>query len=239
MNAESASPQPYIRKLEKMIKGAIVFYLAVLIADTTFLLLSLKIVRSGLTEIERLAILGTVTLAAVILLLRRSSSLAKITRFNAWLDKHLFGVLEQSDAILSDILLSPARMGDAPANPLDPAKKAGLAKLVVERLARHRKILPGIMGTGIYTLWIWYWIVMYGAVVFSALTMLTFLAVFSHIVWGMKLNFIVLWLTALAHVAATVSIGAMLKRKTKITASEISISYGSDIEAYLREEQEA
>ncbi len=233
------SPQPYLRKLEKRIKGAIIFYLTVLIADTFFILLSINGVTSGLTDIVRFGILCAIVIAAIFLLLSRINTLAKITKFNAWLDRRLFGVLEQSDAILSDILLSSAGIGDAPRPGVDPSKKADLAKVVVERLARHKQIFPGIMGTGIYTLWIWYWIVMYGTIVFSALTMLTFVAILSHVVLGMKPAFIFIWTLALAHIATTVAIGAVLKRMTQKTAVEISSSYGSDIEAYLREEQQA
>ncbi len=233
------SPQPYLRKLEKRIKGAIIFYLTVLIADTFFILLSINGVTSGLTNVVRFGILCAIVIGAVIMLLSRINTLARITKFNAWLDRRLFGVLEQSDAILSDILLSSAGTGDSSRAGVDPTKRANLAKVVVERLARHKQIFPGIMGTGIYTLWIWYWIVMYGTIVFSALTMLTFVAILSHVVSGMKPAFIFIWTLALAHIAVTVGIGAMLKRMTQKTAVEISSSYGSDIEAYLREEQEA
>lgn len=223
----------YFDRLDRRIKIAIAVYAFLFLAGITISVFDVDPFRLLFIPLSwRGAVIGlliaTILLICILLTLRRIPDVARV---NAWFDKRLFGLLETSDTIMKNSILDAA----ADARSLAPSDRSAMAEHIVRRLSEHDQIYRALFESGIFTLWAWYWIAMYGSIAFSGLVIIAFCTIVPGLSPDLRLLFPWCLASALGHIAATILIGRLLERMTRGSAQTIASTYRSDIESIIRE----
>jgi hypothetical protein len=158
-----------------------------------------------------------------------------ISKVNAWLDGKFFGLLGKSNLIIFQTLLS--RLDDESqqtASTLPQQKKEIIAQSIFEQLSGEDTIFLSLLNSGIFRLWIWYWIMIYGTVVSIFITLELFSATILGLAVHAKMFFTVSWLLAFLHLACGIFIGYYLIRMTRSAAMSIVESHGNEIAEMLK-----
>ena len=228
----------YFTSLEKTITLAVAFYGTIL--------LSANIALTGMFQrfLEDLHVnqyvififfaVGAVGIFFAVLFVVRK--IGWISKANAWLDGKFFGLLEKSNAIIFQALLvglddeSQHTASTLPQNTRDI-----LAQNIFNQLAGEDALFLSLLNSGIFRLWIWYWITIYGMCVFMLMTLELFSATAFGMILHAKMFFTVSWLLAILHLACGIFLGYHLSRMTHNAAASIVESHGSEISSLLKE----
>jgi hypothetical protein len=223
----------YFGQLDRRIKTAIAIYAFFLLGGLTISVFDVDPFRSLFVPISWrgpvIAILLAGMLAVSILLTLRQ--IPHVSRVNAWFDKRLFGLMETSDTILKNSILAAATGAD----PVRSSDRSALAECIVRRLSEHDQIYRTLLESGIFPLWAWYWIAMYGSIAFSALVVLAFCTIAPGLSPDLRILFPWYLAFALGHITVTLIIGRRIERLTRKAAETIASSYRADIETIIRD----
>jgi hypothetical protein len=227
----------YYLSLDKTVKVAAAFYVTLLLAGTALVWL-------GMGRMSRDIHTGHFTVPLVFggsLLLIFSGLLYGVGKIDwvsdahAWLDRHFYRLLDKSNLVLFGGLaaaLAPEERTQV--SYLAPARKESLTNAVFNGLASINSLFTGLLKSGILRMWIWYWIAMYGAFVFSILTVETLALALRGIDPYANTAFAICWGLALAHFTAGILLGSHLLRMMGDIARLLVGSHRFEIAFLLR-----
>jgi hypothetical protein len=225
--------------LEQLTKSGLVAYLFLLIAGGIVAGMGTDRVMNSLSG------LGFCAYALIVLLLRDSIFLLVrgvnridwLGRLHLWVDDHLFGFASKSNAIIFrefTLLLDPAERSAL--EQLPDERKKSIAESVIANLAEDQSIFESLMQRGIFRSWIYYWIALYGVLVFILLTVLAlWKMVLFPTIYTRALCFSISSV-ALLHGAACLFLGYNVILVTKRITQEFGRYFRTEIVTILRQQ---
>jgi hypothetical protein len=235
--ANASSHYAYFENLEKTIKIALAIYVVLLLLSVAALALgsSPSMISYAKSSPFSMVLLGAATLAGYVLLLRGIRRVHWIGELHIWLDRKFFGFLSRSNEIIFQTLLFALRPAERDqAYELSPHDRETMAETIFSKLASSNQLFPTLLRSGIFRLWIWYWVTNYGTAIFSLLVIVAFPLLFFGSLAFTKAAFAVFWAMALGHLFAGLWLGSRLLRMTKEVSEDIVKSYSQEIAAILR-----
>ncbi len=161
--------------LEKLTKSGLVAYIFLLISGGIVAGMGTdRMVRalSGM-DVCALILVGVAIRDCFFLLVRGVDRIDWLGKLHIWVDRKFFGFAARSNRIIfSEFvrLLEPAERSRLERLPAD--RRDAIAESVLSGLAEDQSIFDSLMQRGIFRSWIWYWIAIYGVLVFGVLTLL-------------------------------------------------------------------
>jgi hypothetical protein len=235
--ANANSHYAYFENLEKTIRAALAIYVFLLILGVGALVIGSSESAMVFATHSPLAmlLLGLATLGLYSLVLGRTRKVGSVGELHVWLDRKFFGFLSRSNEIIFRTLLSALHPAERDrAFELDPRDRESMAETIFSKLASSNQLFPTLLRSGIFRLWIWYWVTNYGTAIFSLLTIVAFPVFLFGAIAFTKLVFAVVWALALVHLFAGLWLGYRLLRMTKEVSEDIVKSYSDEIAAILR-----
>ena len=237
MMLSAKSQYRYFENLEKTIRVAIVSYTVVFLIGmglTVFGIGSLsKEISAG--NYTPGSIFGLCLACAIIVAIYGIGKIKKLSDIHSWLDERFFNLLEKSNRLLFDglvIALDPHEQNAVSNFPIE--RKQSLAHLVFIGLSEHDSLFKQLLGSGIFRVWIWYWIMMYGTFVFTALTIGSFAIVLLGVESQTKVLFAANWGLAFIHLAMGIFLGYRLLGKMREISELLIQLHRNDIATLLR-----
>lgn len=226
----------YFLQLEQMAKVALASYAAVLFAGTLITILGVDSIigewTAGSYRSIILSLFGVVGIFIGIFAL--AEKICWIGKFNAWLDKKFWGILGQSNGVLSHTILQSIGFPAAhAASFFDANDKDSATQNIFRKLAGEDNIFQFLLDTNIFRLWMLYWMFLYGSLTFSILTVGFFLSFLLTMAPITRMCFVTSWILALFHIALGFLLGKYLVRMTRSTARIIASSYANEIVGML------
>jgi len=228
----------YFESLEKTIKIAFALYLTLLVGGATIIILGidtfLDLVRSG--NLEVLIYGGFTSLGLYFLLFYGVGKISWLGDLHVWLDKEFFGFLAKSNETIFQSLTYALDPDEQHAmRNFDPTKKDSIAQSIFSHLSNHDQLFQTLLSSGIFRLWIWYWILIYGTFTFTILSIITFLVVATGVDMYAMPVFTANWVLALTHLVFNLLLGFYLIRLTKQAVDNIVRFHHNEITSLLRE----
>ncbi len=227
----------YFENLEKTIKVALALYLLVFCIG---LLIDVIGFGSFIGEIKLISlpllIVALVNMVGLFYgLLYGINKIHWMGEIHIWLDQRFFGFLKRTNDIIFHglvIALEPEERYSA-VN-IEPVEKGALAKSIFSQLANDNRLFEALLESGIFRTWIWYWVAIYGTLIFTVLTVLTFIVTALGANGSSRDFFGMIWAIALLHLGASLSTGFYLLKMTRHTVDEIVSTHKDEIAALLR-----
>ncbi len=225
----------YFENLEKTIKMGLTAYLSVFIGGILIDISGPLTVAEKLGSAPRMIAAAAAFGALLIGLFHGVSRIQWLGELHIWLDRRLFGVLKRSNEIIFTELLAALDPDERGAvDDLEQEEKKSLAKSVFSHLASNEKLFGELLQSGIFRVWIWYWIMIYGTLFFTVLAVLAFGMLLIEPETITKPLFTVNWILALLHLSACLALGKRLMTMTGKTVSTIVNSHRDEIASMLR-----
>lgn len=227
----------YFLSLDKTVKFAAAFYAVVLLCATAVFWLRIDRLAWDLHtgRLHLPLILAGSAALAFCGLLYWVGTVTWISDVHAWLDGHFFRLLDKSNLILFEGLIAALEPAErTTALGLEAPRKESLANAVFTELANNNSLFAHLLRTGIFRLWIWYWIAMYGTFVFSILTVGSFPLVVRGADHYARTGFTICWALALVHLASGILLGRRLLRMMDGVALLVVQGHKEEIAALLR-----
>lgn len=229
------SQYSYFENLEKTIKMGLALYLTLFLSGLVVELVGLPILAPLFGSPPRVAGLAAAVGGILYGFYQGISKIDWLGELHIRLDRRLFGFLNRSNEIIYSELLASLEPDERPvARSLGPDVRGPLAKSIFSRLANDDKLFGQLLQSGIFRTWIWYWLMIYGTVFFTSLTVLAFaFVILSH---GdlTKPLFAANWVLALLHLFACLILGRTLMHMTRKTVRAIVASHAGEIASMLR-----
>jgi hypothetical protein len=227
----------YFSSLERTIKIALAVYIVLLAAG--ILLLAVGLVP-GWTYIAEFPY-GAVAWPLAVLLSMGGMYLVVswvhwLGALHIWLDQRFFGYLDRSNEIIFQALVKVIGSGDDTfARGMEAETRYEMIRSIFSRLAENFRLFDSLMESGIFRFWIWYWVMNYGTFTFTILTIAGSISLFSGAEPGVRTFFTICWISALAHLAANLTLGNLLTRLTRSVSESIILTYKPQILQMLRD----
>ena len=229
----------YFENLEKAIKIALAAHIIILISGVLLVLwqnVGMISIFIGVLSFRSM-FLGCVIIGFYILLYSRISKMHRLGELNIWLDRKFFGFLKKSNETIFHTLITSLRPAERNlAYHLESQDKEVLTQSVFSKLASDNYLFQMLLRSNIFRFWIWYWIMNYGTVTFTILTIVIFPFVIVNQIPFTTTIFTVFWVLAIAHLLSCLILGYRLLRMTKSVVEDIVKSHANDIALLLREQ---
>jgi hypothetical protein len=167
----------FFQDLERSTKSGLVAYLFIL---TLGLTLSMVGVDRAFLFIEKMRLCETLFIILLIInilqiFIRGINKINWLGNIHIWLDKTFFKFLFRSNEIILRELLTLLEPNERPVlDTLAEDERDTIAKSIFSRLADDQSIFESLLKRGIFRSWIWYWITIYGGLVFIILSVFSF-----------------------------------------------------------------
>jgi hypothetical protein len=227
----------YIEVLDRRIKIAASTYLVMILGGTALILYGIERMSMDLAtrQLKIPFIFASCLLVVFFALFYGVGKIRWITELHSWMDRRFFRLLDKSDLILFEgliVALEPEeRQG---ASDLQAMRRETVAKSVFAGLATDNSLSNHLFHTGIFRMWIWYWIAMYGTFAFSLLTVESFSLMLRGVDQYGRLAFEVCWLSAVGHLLVGVVLGYRLLGLMEHISRILVMSHRDEIAAMLR-----
>src|SRR5258706_16238567 len=180
MLTETERQYGYFIGLERMVKIALAVYFGVLVTGLLIIAVGLngfiEDMKAGNIRMLVFALFGTCGI-----FLGTFSFIEKVrwvSKFNLWLDRKFFNILDRSNTILFDTIVESANPGLFHSTLLtDNQRKRSFAQRIFQVLANQQHLFGLLLQTNILRFWIWYWVLLYGSLTFTLLTIVLFISV--------------------------------------------------------------
>jgi hypothetical protein len=223
-------------KLEIRLKIALAFYILFLLSGMVVLGFGVGNV-THYSEMPHPGFFFLASLAALVIFLVTIFSLNKmywLSKLHMWLDRQLFGFLNRSnDTILLSLLSALKPEEQKLAARLEPTKKNSIGQSIFAALSNDPELSQRLLHSGIFPMWTWYWITIYGTLTFTILTVAAFFFVVASFDIYTNSLFSIYWVLAIVHVFLAVVIGFKLIRMSRATMKNIVESHRDQIAAML------
>ena len=227
-----------IEKLEKRTKRASAIYIFLLFLGTGISVFDLgDLIENVRTSQLWFLILITFGIIGLLLgLMSLTSNMKSLTEIRSWLDQQFFGYLEKSnDTILRSLLGSLSFHEQNLVRAIEGDRKNVVAKSVLSHLAHDYRLNETLMDSGIFHIWTWYWISVYGTFTYSLLTIESFIVLLLGFGHSVTTVFMISCPLALTHFGVCSYLGSQLIKMNKQTLDEIVRSHKDEIAGMLRE----
>jgi hypothetical protein len=231
------SQYAYFESLERTIKVGFATYLAVFFIGTIFCIAGIKPFVDFLSEINLLLVSLLILLIGAMLVglfygISRVHSLGDV---HVWLDEKFFGFLSRSnDIIFRELVRALDQDEQETTITIGAPAKGTVAQSILSQLSNDQNLFIALLQTGIFRLWIWYWINIYGTFVYTILTLESFTALIVRADMHSKIFFSITWLLALIHLGVSLLIGNYLVGMTQRTIDSIVVTHKEEIASLLR-----
>ena len=227
----------YIEILDRRIKIAASTYLVIFLGGTALILSGIERMAMDLaTRQFKIPLIFASCLVVVFLgLYYGVGKIRWITELHSWMDRRFFRLLDKSDLILFEgliIALDPEERKEA--SDLQTMRRESVAKSVFAGLANDNSLSNHLFHTGVFRLWIWYWIAMYGTFAFSLLTVESFSLLLRGVDQYARMAFEVSWLSAVGHLLVGVVLGYRLLGLMGHISRILVMSHRDEIATMLR-----
>lgn len=231
------SQYQYFQALEKTIKRSLAVYVLILLAGLVLIVAGIDPLISAVRHGEYLRPSVAISALFVVygLLLYGIGKMTGVSQMHSWLDHRFFNLLERSNQILFEalvVVLDAQEQNNI--SGLANDRKQSLAHLVFVGLSDHEVLFRQLLRSGIFRRWTWYWVTIYGTVVFTALTFCFFPTILLHLDPSARLAFSVSWSLALFHFGLAIVLGNRLLRMMHDVAELLVNSHREDIASLLR-----
>ncbi len=225
--------------LEQLTKSGLVAYMFLLIAGGFIAGIGTdQLVRSlsGL-NICAYILIGVGIRDCFIILIRGVNRIDWLGKLHLWIDRRLFGFAARSNKIIFNgfiVLLDPperTRMEQLP-----DQRKNAIADTVISKLAEDQSIFESLMQRGMFRSWIWYWIAIYGVMVFVLLSSFSLTKMLMVPTIYTKALFISIASVTVLHLVACMVFGYNIILVTKKITREFGQYFRTEIVAILREQ---
>ncbi len=229
----------YFENLEKTIKIALAVHCIVLITGL------LMVVWDNVAAISMTIGIGSIrsmifacaVIGLYFYLYHKISKIHQLGEVNIWLDKKFFGFLKRSNETIYHTLLFALRPIERErAYSLNTKEKEILSQSIFSKLASDSFLFQLLLQSGIFRSWIWYWVMNYGTVSFTLLTIIAFPFVVLNQNPFSATMFTIIWIFAITHLLACLALGFRLLKMTKSVAEDIVKSHAHEIAYMLREQ---
>jgi hypothetical protein len=227
----------YFSSLERTIKIALAIYIFLLIAGSILMLGGAGRIGALLRTVEDAALycagLSAFALGGIYFAVSKIHWLGEM---HIWFDRRFFGFLEKSNEIIFQAMVRVLESDDQLyARDLDPQERYAMIRSVFSRLAENFRLFDGLMESGIFRFWIWYWVMNYGIFAFTLLTIGSFAAMLAAPDPSIRTFFTVCWSAALAHLGVNLVLGYSLTGMTRKVSESIVLTYKPQIALMLRD----
>lgn len=228
----------YFDKLEKRMKLSLAIIIFLLITGATFIAISIEgilyIVETISPEIIGMFVLLIVGL--LILLIYLLGKVDWLGDLNMELDKYLLGYLRKSnDAILLSLLYALKPEERILISKLSVSKQNSMVQSVFSIMSNDERFFDILLETKIFSKWTWYWTTIYGLVVSTLLTLLSFIFTIVEIDVYTKTIFAICFLITLAELGVVNILGHKLVNYSKFIVDTLVESNKKQIAVILRE----
>lgn len=227
----------YFENLEKTIKVALAVYLLAFCIGMLITIVGFGTFTEAIGHITLpLSILILVNLAGLFFgMLYGINKISWLGEIHIWLDQKFFGFLKKTNDIIFHglvIALNPEERYSA-VN-IEPVEKGALAKSIFSQLANDSQLFEALLESGIFRVWIWYWVAIYGTLIFTALTILSLAVGLMGGDASARSFFSAIWFLALFHLGTSLTIGSYLLKMTRRTVDGIVATHKEEIATLLR-----
>ncbi len=231
------NPSLYLANLERDIQSAFAISIFSLLVGVTLNSFGMRYILNACmaASAEIFILTGLTSTALYKALVLTVQKFPTIGQLHVWLDKWFFGIMKRVNEIIFQSLLTvlEPRERQLAAN-LEPMKQDNVVKNVFSKLSNDTELLAKIKQSGLFQNWTWYWVMVYGTITFSVLTIVTFVVILSGVEYE-KIVFIAFWLPSLLFLSTTLLLGVRLKRLSKRVVRQMICSHRFVIHTVLKE----
>jgi hypothetical protein len=234
---DPGSQYRYYLSLDKTVKLGSSLYLLLLLGGTAAIFVGIQRLAGdiGANRLETPLLFGAALAALFIGSLLLVGKISWIADAHAFLDGHFFRLLEKSNIILFHGLVVTLDWQERDhVSEMEPEQKGALAGAVFNGLSKNNSLFTHLLRTGIFRLWIWYWIALYGTFVFTILTVESFSLVLRGVDQYAKTVFTVSWALALGHLLFGILLASRLLGMMSDVAGLLVRAHRTEIASLLR-----
>ena len=123
-------------------------------------------------------VIGILVLGLFVLLIYIVGKSEWLGEMNQWLDKYLFGFLGKSNDVIFHSLLYALRPEErTEGSKINSVKQNDLVQSIFSVMSSDVKFFEILLQSKIFSKWTWYWTFVYGTLIFTALTIISFTSV--------------------------------------------------------------
>ena len=222
----------YFESLENTVKTAFAAYLVFFVSGMILTLLGAENVLTFLqTHSALFSVIASVFILAIFFgLMFTIGKINWLGDLHIKLDRRFFGFLERSNDIIFRTLISALKPHEQQRFlKLPPEKKGTITQSIFSHLSDDKRLFEKLLHSGIFRIWIWYWVSIYGTFAFTLLTVSSFLIAWIQSQLFSIPFFTINWILALFHLFVSVLIVKYLLEKTKKTVQLIVAAHQFDI----------
>ena len=151
------------------------------------------------------------------------------------LDHRFFGFLNKSnDAIFSTLITALPPNEQSHYRSFPNEKKHKTTQSIFSNLSIDNELYTALFQSGIFKMWIRYWVTIYGTFAFILLTTGSFTSLIVRLDSSVRDVFTLSWILALLHILLSVVIGRYLVKRTQATVQQIVDTHCLEIAGLLR-----
>ena len=223
--------------LEQLTKTGLVAYVFLLFAVGTVAVTGTETLLRALAGLSVCAyiLIGVVIRDLLYLLVKGVNRIGWLGRLHLWLDEKIFGFSTRSNRIIFRefvVLLEPGERQRFDSLPDD--RKNAIAEAIIASLAEDQSIFESLMQRGIFRSWIWYWIAIYGVLVFGLLTVVALAKMIMVPTMYTHALFTSIGVVAGIHLIVCVMFGVNVIHVTRHITRELGRYFQSEIVTLLR-----
>ena len=163
------------------------------------------------------------------------SKIQWVDRVHIEIDKKCFGFLQKSNEIIFKELLFVLESTERTSVlETSPESRVILTNAILPRFTNMPDVFESLFKSGVFHLWVVYWIALYGTIFFIILIVEAFIMILINFEPHAKLMFTINWSLALFHLAVTLSFGYYLIRTTKRIVKRLVVLHKLEIASWLR-----
>jgi len=222
----------YFESLERTVKTAFAVYLVLFISGMILTLLGANQVLAFLqTHSPTFSIIAGVFVAIIFaLLIYVIGKVDWLGELHIRLDRRFFGFLEKSNEIIFHTLITALEPHERERLlELSADRKGKITQAIFSHISDDKELFAKLLKSGIFRIWIWYWISIYGTFTFTLVSLASFIVAWIQRDFFSKPFFTVNWILALAHLFVSIFIGRFLIEKTKSMVQLIVEAHQFDI----------
>ena len=228
----------YLGNLEKKIKLALTVFVLLLFSGSFIIGVGVDRLShlAESTKPEYLLLVGLGVLATILTLMLSVSRTSWIEELHIKIDNNIFGFLKRTnDTIFGSLLFALAPEERKSASKLDSRKQSAVVQSIFSTLSNDTGLFENFLRTKIFRNWTLYWIMVYGTLTYTLLTVVSFIFVALGFDPYAKLLFTICWLLSGIHLAIVILLGRRLVIISKEAVDSMVQSHKNQIAKVLRE----
>ena len=238
MKSEAETKYNYFENLETVIKKGSAAYLLVFIFGFVVVLFSPALLFSLLNShaVEVMVPLIIFLVGGFLGLYYMVAHFGWLGELHIRMDKMFLGFLIRSNEVIFSTLISILPPEDqAVVTEFSGGIKEKLAQSIFTQVSSDNKLFDLLLQSDIFRIWMRYWIILYGILTFTLLTIVSFAAVLFRSGLYDKTFFTVSWCLAVLHIGLSIVLGRYLIRMTILMVGQIVLAHKETVMQIIRQ----